>query len=227
MDDTEPPEAVRNYGRRLRRATGIEPVMTRETSRRWRVSVANDRVESVAVFRRSPAGKWNQQKGETNNYIDSHPIGTVPNSKALRKLFGDPDNTGIAQPTPMPADADPDHAPAEVRAGYRMFADKFGDNVRLGRRGNVWVIGVDLHSDEHSMSMRANLSPSGDIKVEVILDGKDRTEEVDNDMSKAMALMTGNGPGNSTGPPVPNKGGPSGPARSNAVETRRHSVMRV
>lgn len=120
-------------------------------ARHWRVSAANDRTETVAVFRRTPAGKWKKPHSLTTNYIDGHDVGIAHDSADLRRMFTNPDNYTQAAHTPLPMPPAPspsDHVPRSIREARETLSGSTSADVQLGRDSAGWVLGVDIDNDK-------------------------------------------------------------------------------
>lgn len=212
------PEVVREQADAVR-AVGLEPAVEQVTDRLWRVSVVTDRVLATADYKRSSKRRWYWSGGGL--WVDGVPRALVEDMAQLARLVADPDGTRV-EVSPVPAPRKPGEAPAVVQQAYWLLVRKFGSSVSLGCDGAQWVTGLDL--PRGSFRIRYRRAQRGwDFALELVIDGVDRSDEVRSSISAAMALLLAPGEGPET-PSV--MGEPSGGARSNSVEERRHSVIR-
>lgn len=223
MTDPSTPPLVQEMLDELTNA-GLDPQVEQRHARFWRITVTSDRVTVTVDFRRNPAGqlKW---AGSTLT-VDGEDRPLARDAAHLADIFHDPD-AQTAAPA-MPPAAPVAAAPPAVQHQYRVLVAKCGQGmVSLGRQGHDWLIGLD--NDDAATRIRFSRLGGTQKKrywmsgIVLVIGGVDYTRQVGNDLSEALRLLGGAGQPEapqSTG--APDTHGP----RSNAVETRRATVIR-
>lgn len=231
------PKQVRNRADDLGKATGHPPVIEQVRPDRWRVTMANDRVTMTIDYKptngRPPRWVW----ASSELYIDGVRQDELTNGfEHFVRVFKDPDEFKNPHPTPVPLDTPLDEVsslddlPSMVRKSYLVLADKLGDDaVTVGRSRSYWVLQV-VTGDA---TMRVNLidtSGHGEWEldhqhpIQLVIGGRDFSDEVEGNIERAMGLIMK--PAHQAAPGNPPVAGPAPAARSNAVETRRQTVIR-
>lgn len=217
------PVRVQELAQDIRAKLSIEPVVE-FVGKRWRVSVITERVTAIAEYKRSSGGRWFWCDGKL--LVDGQLRPVADNLTHLKRIIADPDGRKI-ELDPMPPVAAITDAPAVVQRDYWLIARRIGqDFITVGHTWNRWVISLD----KPGAVLRMRYAKRGQLWVndhrrpwELVVDGRDRTDEV-TDLANAMALLLDQSePGEQGESAV---GGPASGARANSVEVRRHSVIR-
>jgi hypothetical protein len=146
-----------------------------------------------------------------------------------------------AIPDPMPEPAAVENAPPIVRIVYQGMNKGTAKNdevtVQLGNPSpERWVIGIDFPTGSLRLYFRhfsRSRGATGTSRwstdrnpIQLIINGLDRTRDVDGNMAKALELLLGSAP--SSKPEAPHTiGRPADAKRTNSVLVRRSTVIRV
>ncbi|WP_431881711.1 hypothetical protein [Micromonospora chalcea] len=229
------PPAVQEELDEIVHATGGRGEIERRADRRYRIIVSNDRCRVTVDLKMTGPGRWGWGGSTLTVDGQQHPL--VPGTHELGRLFRDPDGYDAAEAPPegeldaMPPAREPGEAPVIVAQQFRTLHDRLGEGaeVTLGAEGDVWVIGVDGPRGgirlRYREQRRDRWGMDQQRPLQIVVDGLDRTAEAKGDLAKALALMGEQRGDSATNPPPVDR--PSSASRSNAVETRRSTVIRV
>lgn len=222
----EPPEDLIRTINWLQVNTGVEPEVVELATHRWRIIVQNERVYMEMDIRRAKRERYVWLRSAL--IVDGVRRQNARDSKHFVRIFHDPDN---ALPPEGELDAllpavDPTTAPPIVRGPYMTLARRLGaENVHIGNDGRRWVIGIDGPKG----GLRLRFVKAGRRTyptkrwVQVVKDGRDYSDDVNNDLEQAMALLSAP----ATGPVAPGTEGATADGSGfGSVGVRRHSVMR-
>jgi hypothetical protein len=211
----------------LRKSTGVEPELTEIAPRRWRMSVRNERVYMEVDYRSAARGRIVWLRSALIVDGKRRPLARDPEHFA--RIFRDPDNElppEGAQLRPPPKPANPESAPTIVRLPYLRLSSLIGaENVQVGHEGKRWVISVAMPGRDFRMNFvrQGQKVYPAQRTIELIIDGRDYTRQVNNKLEDALALLAPAGA-------APEAPGTSGTADQGSgfgsVDIRRHSVMR-
>ena len=219
------PERVQSFADEATRVTGVE-CSIESVSGYWRVTIEVPRVVATARFRhtRGRGGRWSWCDGTL--LVDGQPRPTTKTFQQLARLIADPDCH--AEPLePLAASEPPRNAPAAVQRDFWAIARRLGhDVVTLGLDGNDWVIALESPGKalrNRYLPHAGRWLPDPYQPFTVVVDGRDRTPEI-NDLAGALALLM-----DQSEPGEPGSGAATGPATGTgfgSVDVRRHSVIR-
>ena len=126
----------------------------------------------------------------------------------------------------MPPAVDPTTVPPVVRQTYVRLAKSLGaENVHVGHEGKLWVIGIDGERGGLRLRFATIKRRTYPLKryIQIVVDGRDHSADVKNDLDQAMALLTAP----AAGPDAPSSEGATAEGTGfGSVGVRRHSVMR-
>jgi hypothetical protein len=224
------PERVQRFADNVVETVGIEPAIE-FVAGYWLITLTAPRVVATARFKhsRGRGGRWSWHDGTLT--VDGEPRPVTNSMEELARLVADPDGRAAA-PAPLPASEPPGKAPAAVQRDFWAIARKLGtDAVTVGCDGKRWVVALEMTKPSGATaSLRINYAnhahrwiPDPYRPFTLILDGRDRTSEINN-LAEAMALMAGQ-----SEPGEPGTGGVAGAAEATgfgSVDVRRHSVIR-
>lgn len=243
------PGTIRQMVIDLWEATGAVPVVEPLNARTWRITVANDRVVMVLEMRRNASRHIRPHR--TTLTVDGTERDPVCGMAAFADVFLDPPDgpppVAPGEPIPLPPDRPADQAPHKIAEQFRQMQKAMARAPALDRNGNPrspatvslgyargrWVVGLRgvgargeffirwcWVCDDHGQWM---MTIDGS---QVIVGGRDITEDTGGDMARAIKIALGHMPMPSGGPASP--AAPTrAAARSNAVEARRASVWRI
>jgi hypothetical protein len=211
----------------LRQCVGVEPELVELAPRRWRIIIRNERVYMDMDYRSASRGRISRLRSAL--IVDGRRRPLARNCEHFARIFHDPDNElspeGAALEPPPPA-VDPATAPIIVQVPYRKMAAAVGvDNVHIGRVGRCWVISICTPKGDFRMNFVQQGRKTYPAKklIQIVVDGRDYSHQVRNQLDEAMALLTAP----AAGPDTPNtSGSPEQGAGFGSVGVRRHSVMR-
>jgi hypothetical protein len=186
----------------------------------WRLVMASDRVRVTIDFTPNRLGKTDWSSSTLVVDGQEHPLANDPSH--LKAIFDNPGGTRDLGPLPEPVNSE--KAPLKIREDYRYMAEALEGKatVVLGHEGNVWIIALDADETQVRVGYHVHRDRFQQ-SIDVVQDGVDRTHEVGGDMAKMMAILAK--PSDSAAPAqAPGKTAAS--PRSNAVETRRATVIR-
>jgi hypothetical protein len=204
--------------------------------RRWRVTVSNDRVSMWVEYEALSRGRL--QWAGSQLFIDGNQVPKADSYGHFLQIFADPDADMPAR-VPVFVDVDPGAAPPAVRSTYQKLVAAAGKQpgelrVAVRRAGRQWLVCVE----NERMSLRCRfetplmnpLRPLASPQtrrarrpLELVVDGQDRTEEINGRIDKALAMMLDH-----PAPPARPAIGHRAPAAVNTgVAVRRQSVIRV
>ena len=209
----------------LRDATGIEPEVTDLGHHKWRICVSNERVHMYVDFKILSNEKLKWLGSELLVDGSSRPL--AKDEYDLADIMRNPDRT--ASVSDMPGEASVSQAPGIVKHYYSLLASKLEDAVMLGVDRRMWVIGIGEgpHGIRISFVPSRQMRRNYNIGIQIVLEGVDRSAEVRNDLSAALALLLGA----SAGEPGSSPGSSSTPVkdgkRFDSVQQRKSSVFRI
>lgn len=223
MSDQFIPQLVTEWVDRLRDDTQCDSTVERINDRKWRLTAESDRVTLTLDFILQGNGKvrW---KGSTLA-VDGTPRALAEDYEHLLRIFMDPD--GDMRPPEvmeMPPARCVDDAPFTVRTFYGILSRFDKDAAEIGERDGAWIVGLGSGDTAIRLVFTRRRKEWGMGRLQVIVNGVDRSAEVRGDVTKALALMAGESPA------VPGEkviGMPARPARTNSVEIRRAAVIRT
>lgn len=235
------PPQVREMMDELFRLTGVSATAEAATSRRWRITHTNARVVMTYDMKTTSPGRW-QHAGSTLT-VDGHRRPLAAHAKHYAQIFADPDtapsneDAGAGEEDPQPRSLEV--APTSIQR-YRTQIDallptEHAVGVAFIPGCNVWIL--EISTDRATARLRfvsagrdrSRRGSQWDLDlaqpIQLVVDGVDRSVEVGSRFTRAMELMARPGEqGPLAGGPV---AGPAPAARSNAVQTRRATVIRV
>lgn len=219
VDLTTLPKAVRRFY--VEWETIGHPITVERPDGGWRLSMSSDRVQVVVDFVANRQGRTDF--ASTSLVVDGESREPANDGAHLRWIFHNPD--GRREFEPLTETLDPDQAPVQIRNDFRMMANALKDKAapQLGREGKGWVIALDTEAVQVRLSYRLHHKHFHQTFA-VTQNGIDRTHEVGGSMSSLIAMLTSSG--DSTAPATP-VGKTASSTRSNAVETRRQTVIRT
>ena len=207
---------------------------------RWRVTVTSDRVRMYLDAETKSRGRL-LNKG-SRLYIDGQQAPTADYYAQLIRLFADPDNgrpvpENATEPEPF-VDVPLDTGPAPVRAAAAKLAGHTskGFALVLRRSGRWWhlclendraqlrmVFARQLMDLSHPLRERKVMLANDKWALRLVIDGVDRSDQVNGQVQKALAMMTAHA-GAPARPPVAGSAPVAGTATS--VQVRNTVVMR-
>lgn len=212
------PKVVRRYWEEAANATGITPSVETPEQGLWRMSVANERVCTTVDFRTDRTGKT--KYADSTLTVDGQPRELARDAQELAQIFTHPSGERVLDPAPNNGTISA--APILVQRYFRNLTDRLGGaSVTTGqKKDGTWVIGMDGPNAQLRLNFRHD-----HMHVELVVDGIDRTRDVEDSLEDALALVNGIlAPIEDSQAP---QGQPAPAARSNAVETRRGTVLRL
>jgi hypothetical protein len=221
------PKIVTEWISRVDEATGCISFVERIDVRTWRMVTESERVRLTLDFKNGGNGKV-KRSGSTLA-VDGAPRELAKDFEHLIQIFNDPDESkqaaGVAKAVevkPMPPLRSPEDAPLSVRTAYEALI-RAGKPAEIGEKDGCWVVGFE--SDTRALRMAFQLRrKQWHLTIDqLIIDGVDRSQEAGGDIVKAIELLGGEVPSITRERVI---GSPSSSARSNAVETRRATVIR-
>lgn len=221
-------ELVADLERDTSRTPTVEEVPG--TGRRWLLTHRNDRVTMTLLCRPAKRGRYTWLNSTLT--VDGEPRQVADSYEDFVRIFNDPDETPPERPIPEPLPAcDPDNLPPMVASTYRRLAESLaGDRITVGHDRNTWVI--DLADPSGNAFLRLEFrryhrgKPVGDMRILLIVEGRDRSREVHGNLAAAVALMARQATPN-TGPAPGNSGQEATAGQGfGSVGVRRHSVIR-
>ena len=244
------PEAVRQEIVELWEATGAMPSLEALDGRTWRLSLENDRVRMTMDLRRNASR--NIRIHDTTLTVDGTEREPVYGVYEFANIFLDPPEgpppPEPGQPRPLPPDRPADQAPPVVaslflqltRAWSRLPSVGYDGRPRdpvkisIGFARGRWVVALQGTGRRGPFfiymswerDFRGLWLPIAD-GFQVIVGGEDRTEEADGDVAKALQMAIGFRPPTGHGGSTGRAASAQAAARTNSVEVRRASVMRV
>lgn len=217
------PRELLHQVRNLVRA-GITPHVDEIGPRRWRLWARNDRVYADADYRAASRGRIVHLRGAL--LVDGQRRPLTHTAEELTRLMREPGERPAppVELEPLLPDADVAAAPGHVQHMHARLARALGgDAVRLGNRGPQWIVAVSTPRAELRMSFLRGKGRHLDMYLRVIIDGEDVSQQVNGDLTRALAMMTVS----PTGPAVEAaEGSPAAGTGFGSVGVRRHSVMR-
>ena len=229
--------AVRREADVLHAVTGHEPHLTRLDHDRWRIVMDNGRVHMFVDYR--VAGRGRLHWANSALTIDGRRVRRAGSIEQFAAIFANPDGGRGTTPGPdmLPPET-ADNAPTLVRSAYARLVDQLPDaTIGIGHQGNDWAIQIASGPVVMRLHYRTRISGTAGRRGEarcrpvsrhpftIIVDGADRTAEFEGNMARAMAFLSGR-----PGEPqqhIPTVRAEPAPPRSNAVENRKRSVMRI
>ncbi len=212
--------------------TGYQAQAEQLTNGRWRVTLDTGRIHVTYDQKQTRSGRF-VQCGSTLT-IDGQSREIADDIYELARIIRDPD--GLAPPElmelpPMPVERPIGEAPARIQGLYKTIIEHIGReapgedfDLRIGRRGGRWTIGLD--QGRTALRLIFGRGPSDKpLRIELVINGVDHSAEIGNSIEEAMAHF-GTDDEDTTGPPQ-TIGQPKSGARSNAVETRKSTVIRT
>jgi hypothetical protein len=233
----------------LRDATGHTAEVTRLDDRRWRLTLASDRVHMTYDFKISGSGARTRciPAGRSTLTVDGQRQPLAESFDHFVRIFRNPDSAGARlEPPPMSVPIEPapeGKIPTEIRSYHRIVTERLGGQlsetlgeieVQVGTVGpDHWAIGVQFPRGTLRMNFRAchrdghgnHVEIDRSRPIQLLLDGRDLTEALDGSLDRAFALMSR--PAGEPTPGGPAIAGPASAARSNSVEVRRATVIRT
>lgn len=221
------------------RELGFDPVVTGTPGGAWEVAIEGEHVRATAgyVFR---SGRTKQVPGTMT--IDGKPAPLAEDYADLRRIWDEHEGTAAPPADPEPAVlmaiSDPGSQPVpyavraaadDVRAGIERAGTEI--EVSVGISGRHWVVGIDLSGGDGLRLIFTRYgrvwSPDDDQRLQVVVDGQDKTAEAEGDIGKALGLLTSSAPPRPADPP-PGSSAVRQQAghRDLGVETRRRVVIR-
>ncbi len=231
MSEEFVPKIVTEWIDRIQEATGYGSTVERINDRKWRLTTEGGRVRLTIDFVNPGSGKV-RRRGSTLA-VDGVQRELAEDFDHLVQIFKDPDGDGQSaegsrspespEVLEMPPWRSPDEAPLAVRASYDSLVRAAGDAAEIGERDGRWMVGLRRDDRVIRLVFTRVKKMWGLDRLQLILDGVDRSQEARGDLAKALMLMNGESPSISGEKVI---GTPSASARSNAVETRRATVIR-
>lgn len=213
--------------RELTRGTGQSPEVESLGPAKWRVTLANQRVK-LTIDYEGHLGKV-EQTGSTLA-IDGKEVGLARDLAHFTQIFRNPDSYNSRKiPAPaiasIPEEGDISTAPFAIRHMYDTMAAK-GLPMLAGYGNGRWVLGIGREGDKAILRIFVRrhkgqwlLERNGGLQL--IVNGFDISHEVKGSLSAALAKIS------TVTALSPPQGHTSPGVRSNAVETRKGSVIRV
>lgn len=239
------PSDVKEKLDRLEEATGIRPTLTTTGSgfaKAWHMEVVTDRVRLTGSMRaatRPGRFKW----GHSTLAVDGVPRETVANLTELAALFAAPSTPADdiepvepTGPTPVPVSGTAEDAPSVVRKVYNNLVARVGSKatVSIGGDKDHWIIGLDSSRVALRLVYRSVATDRWSLEkdfwdqdrqrpIELFVEGVDHSDMVKGKLDEALAMALNPGVQNPTVPAIRQT---AASTRSNAVETRRATVIR-
>lgn len=213
------PKDVQSWMQELR-DVGLEPDAAREGDQ-WVVSVTTEHAEMRLELARSGDGRW--KWADSTLTVDGQLRDRAHNARDLAGIIRRANGEhGPDKPFPMLPECSPSGGPPYVQREYYSLARRLGDLALLGSDGKRWMLGFD--AEGVSLRMRFGRYKRGQwyYKLQIVIDGWDRSDEVDGGLAGAMALISP-----AALPDAPKSTAvPGGPVRPTPKETRKGTVMR-
>jgi hypothetical protein len=203
------------------------PIEAEQVNGGWRLSMASDRVYVTIDFSTSRLGKTDWSGSTLTVDGKARPLANDPCH--LKAIFDNPDGTRDLGPLPEHHDPDSREVPPRIRKDFVYISEALAEKatVVLGHpRGQEWVIAIEAPDTQVRISFVAEQHRTRlhmRQEIDVVQDGVDRSHEVGGDLAKLVAMMA---PKSDTKAPETPAGKTTGSSRSNAVETRRATVIR-
>lgn len=240
MDNLFIPKHMQELVDELSELTGQAPVVERLDPRKWRLTMANDRVRMWKDYKLSSGGRAVQ--AGTALYIDGEQVEHCEGPQHFARIFtsDDPLQTlrAGAHLDPVPATdpiepVDPDTAPPMVHTAYHRLQQDLPDTavVTVGQgNSSYWSVTAVLGDDGQNL-IRVNFYAGRTVQlskstpIQLVAGGVDRTAEVEGRMDRALAMLLGQpGEQHAVAPPIR---GAAPAARTNSVAVRKSTVIRV
>lgn len=208
--------------------------------RRWRVTASNTRALMWVEYHVLSRNRL--QWAQSELHIDGQQVDRAAGYPQFLNVFTghDPDHRQVPDVAVDPVDRAA--APPKVRKTYDMILRKAPDaDVAILRSGLRWAVVVnrpdknmeirfnfltDLMDPEHP-TRPVDTRPETGCRIGLVVDGVDRTAELNGQAERALAMLTGGYilPAAPAPPPVPGVA----PARvpTTGVTTRKQKVMRI
>lgn len=227
-----PPRELVDLVARLTRDTGVAPEVEEipGLERRWKLTLLNDRVQMTLIAKSANRGRYTWLKSTL--VVDGQPRPIASGYRHFVRIFNDPDETPPerAIPDPLPP-CRPEDVPQRVASAYQRLVESLGEErVALGGGHNAWAI--DITSPNGQAFMRLGFrrakrgKPVSDMRILMIVEGRDRSREVQGSLEAALALLARQGTPN-TGPTATDSGQEATSGQGyGSVGVRRHSVIR-
>jgi hypothetical protein len=246
----ETPKQVQELLDEISRIQGVEPTLLQPNSRHWQIKFTlppsdqvPEEINCTLDVKRTPTGRITKP---TITVTHAGVTGTLPDWDQFVASL----NKNMTGPTAVPEMPDErplQNAPSQVRRQFEAFRSALGPdaNVRVGRQGEYWVLGID-HSScdcdragcDHGFALRMYFRRKGQSwRVDegrfcALLLGVDMSDQWRNGQAtlsqRIAALLAGRLPDTSG---KPNHGPPSGsssatPGTANSVTVRKNTVIR-
>lgn len=224
------PKIVQYMVDQLVRDTGVEPSIDWDKER-ITLTHQNSHVKLVNVYKHNRRGwLW----GTSDLFIDGKPSEKAHNYGHYVRVFHDP--TELARPYDMPEPLSSTVLPQQYDPPPLLQKLVFDLQEKLQAIEFTLVIGKanpnfwSVHADFPDGQLRLNFNKRGDDfakihPVQLILNDQDMSDQLDGRVDKALAMIAGAArPDNPTNPDINHS---QASPRSNAVEVRRQSVMRI
>ncbi|WP_069162927.1 hypothetical protein [Nocardia altamirensis] len=222
LADPAIPKAVRSWIRDFREV-GLEPEVE-HIERRWRLSVTTEHAATELWLKRTPSGSW--KWADASLTVDGEPRPLAHDAADLARIFREANQAcELVQADPMPPPCAPDSAPPRVQQEYWALVRHIGDEtqIQLGRDGNQWFIGLDAGGAALRMRFRRTRTEGLLMRLQVIVDGQDRSEQARGDLAQALQLMM---PAQESGPADPGMNPSSAALPASSAGSRKGTVMR-
>lgn len=227
-----PPRELTELVADLTRDTDVTPDVEEIPGfeRRWQLTLRNDRVLMTMVVKSAGRGRYAWVRSALT--VDGQPRPVAESYSHFVRIFNDPDETPPerAVPEPLPP-CSPEGLPPMVASAYGQLAKSLGaEAVVLGHEHNHWAL--DIVSPNGQAFLRLSYrrpkrgKPVSDMRLTMIVEGRDRSREVRGDLDVALALLARQSTPN-TGPATADSGQEATSGQGyGSVGVRRHSVIR-
>lgn len=216
----------------LERDTGVTPTIEEIPGlpTRWVLTHANERVRMTLTVQAAKHGRYTWL--DSTLEVDGKPRPVADTYSHYVRIFNDPDERPPEReiPDPLPSAAGEVMPPLVSQHYHGLVRSLSPDRVTVGHHGNEWAI--DLRSEDGSSFLRLSFrkakrgKPTADMRITLIVEGRDRSREVAGNLEAAMALLARQATPN-TGPAGQGDGQESTSGQGyGSVGVRRHSVIR-
>lgn len=206
------------------------------TGRRWLVSAANERVEVRSEYQVVDTRRLQLKASEL--LIDGRQVPRMQTYTDLVRLFANPDGGGEpAGDDPELVEVPVEDTPEGVRPTYQMLAKRRPSGLQLlvRRAGRRWYVClendrvqlrfvfVDFLMDHRRPTRDTGVGPPRHRPIVLVVDGEDRTDEVDGRLERALAMAGSHQAAQSPA----GIAGEHAAAVNTGVDVRRQTVIRT
>lgn len=224
------PKIVQYMVDQLIRDTGVEPSID-WNKERITLTHQNGQVKLVNVYKHNRRGwLW----GTSDLFIDGKPSEKAHNYAHYVRVFQDP--AELARPYDVPEPLSSPVLPQQYDPPPLLRKIEFDLNEKLqalefrlviGKANpNFWSIHVEFPDGQLRLNFNRKGTELADVHpVQLLINNQDISDQLDGRVDKALAMIAGTVRPNN--PSTPDITQPAASPRSNAVEVRKQTVMRI